>query len=265
MLAQYIDSLRQSGKVSFTASEACEALGISKAALRMAVSRLKKNRAIVSPYKDLYVPVPPEYRSIGCLPAEQLLPLLMQYLDEPYYMCLLSAAAMHGAAHQRPQIAQVMVGKQYRAIRCGSVVLHFIFKKKLALVPQQSVVVPTGYLQVSTPEVTMMDLLLYPKQSGGFNHIATVVTELIDVVAPEQLAKLVNASNEIAWVQKLGYILEQLDPLDTVKKDQCLAILREYIQQKNPPFLRLISGAVKGCIWNKDWKLIVNTKIESDI
>jgi len=46
---------------------------------------------------------------MGCLPANQFIPLLMDYLKEPYYAGMLTAAEHYGAAHQRPQAFQVLL------------------------------------------------------------------------------------------------------------------------------------------------------------
>jgi predicted transcriptional regulator of viral defense system len=259
MIQQYIDRLAQAGKASFSSREAEQALGISKQALAMALSRLRKKGMLVSPYRDFYVPLPPEYRALGCLPANQLIPLLMKHMQADYYVCLLSAAAIHGAAHQRPQITQVMLAKRMHAIRCGSVAIDFIYKKELVNVSTQLVTVPTGYLNVSAPEVTAMDLLLYSRQSGGINHIATVLTELIEVIDPEKLLSLAKISSEHAWVQRLGYILEQIDPVESVRRDECVRLLKEYIQQTKPSYIPLVTRPVKGYSRDKSWRVIKNT------
>ena len=39
----------------------------------------------------------------------------MAHLSQPYYVALLSAAAYHGAAHQKPQVFQVMVPRRAAA------------------------------------------------------------------------------------------------------------------------------------------------------
>lgn len=261
MIKEYIDSLRQAGKVCFTSEEAQKALGISKAALAMAVSRLRRKGALVSPYRDFYVPIPPEHRALGCLPAEQLIPLLMKHIKTDYYLCLLSAAALHGAAHQRPQVSQVMVSKRVRNIKCGHVVIHFIYKKDLANIPTQLFTVSTGYLKLSSPEATAMDLLLYPHQAGGINHITTVLTELIEIIDPQKLLILAQSTKENAWLQRLGYILEQID----IEGSDCIKLLKKYIQKIDPSYTPLVPGNVRGSIWNKDWRVIVNKEIESDL
>lgn len=38
----------------------------------------------------------------------------MKFLGQPYYVGLLSAAALHGAAHHQPQEFQVVTNKQFR-------------------------------------------------------------------------------------------------------------------------------------------------------
>jgi hypothetical protein len=67
--------------------------------------------------RGFHVIVPPEYRSLGCLPPEQFAPALMETLGMPYYAGLLSAAQFHGAAHQRPQVFQVVVESITHSIR----------------------------------------------------------------------------------------------------------------------------------------------------
>ncbi|MEF8985500.1 MAG: type IV toxin-antitoxin system AbiEi family antitoxin [Bacteroidales bacterium] len=47
--------------------------------------------------------MPPEYSSRGVLPPVLFIHQLMQYIGKSYYIGLLSAAALHGAAHQQPQ------------------------------------------------------------------------------------------------------------------------------------------------------------------
>src|SRR6202521_4183426 len=118
---QYVESLAATGRYHFDSREAQSALGVSAAAAKVALHRLAKQLLIASPARGFYVMVPPEYRSLGCLPADQFIPALMKRFDLPYYAGLLSAAQYHGAAHHRPQEYQVMVGKSRRPIVCGAV------------------------------------------------------------------------------------------------------------------------------------------------
>ena len=119
-----IADLAARGRYHFTSSELRSALGVSEAATRQALSRLAAKREIASPARGFYVIVPPEYRRLGCLPADQFIPPLMQHRNARFYG-LLSAAQYHGAAHHRPQEFQVVVETNRPAIMCGAVKVAF--------------------------------------------------------------------------------------------------------------------------------------------
>ena len=69
--------------------------------------------------------VPLEYREAGCPPASWFIQPLMDFLDRPYYVGLLSAAAIHGAAHQQPMVFQVITDMVIKAARAGRVAIQF--------------------------------------------------------------------------------------------------------------------------------------------
>ena len=118
---RYLENLAATGRYHFDSADARTALGLSAVATTMAVNRLAKHGAIASPARGFYVIVPPEYRALGCLPAEQFVPALMKRLGLPYYAGLLTAAQYHGAARQRPQEFQVFLDRRRRSIACGRV------------------------------------------------------------------------------------------------------------------------------------------------
>src|SRR5438045_1799631 len=99
----FIQQLAASGRYTFTTADANAAMGQTLAAVKLALNRLRRKGDIASPMRGFWVIVPPEYRRLGCLPAEQFIPSLMAHLQLPYYAALLSAAQFHGAAHHRPQ------------------------------------------------------------------------------------------------------------------------------------------------------------------
>jgi predicted transcriptional regulator of viral defense system len=155
----YVSGLAANGRYHFTSREIRSALGISADAAKLALNRLEKKSFIASPARGFYVLVPPEYRSLGCLPADQFIPALMKHLDLPYYAGLLSAAQYHGAAHQRPQEFQVVLAKNRRSIQCGMVRVAFIARKNIKDVPGQSFNTPRGAVLVSSPEATALDVV----------------------------------------------------------------------------------------------------------
>jgi len=63
------------------------------------------------PAPGLYIPIPSEYSTWGVVPALDFIDQLMKHLGRSYCVGLLSAAEIHGAAHQRPQVFQVFADK----------------------------------------------------------------------------------------------------------------------------------------------------------
>ena len=206
---EYLTDLPAQGRYAFSLREAKSALGGSADAVTLALNRLAKQKLIASPARGFYVIVPPEYRALGCLPADQFIPALMAHLGLPYYAGLLSAAQYHGAAHQRPQEFQVFLSKNRRPIRCGAVRVAFIARKRLKDVPVQSFNTPRGTIQVSTPEATALDLVGYADHVGGINQVATVLSELAEQIAPAKLAMAAETA-PIPWVQRRGYLMDIL-------------------------------------------------------
>jgi len=247
------------GQYTFTVAQAAEALGQSLVATRAALRRLAKKGEITMPYRGFWVIVPPEYRSIGCLPPEQFIPQLMEHLNEPYYAGLLSAAACHGAAHHRPQIFQVVVAKNRPDIDCGKVRVRFIARKNTAVIPTIPFKTPRGYLQISTPEATAFDLVGYPDRAVGLDNVVTILAELADRLDGGKLADMAKFS-PIAWAQRLGYLLE------LVEAETLSVELAGYVDMVKPVPTPLIkSKSFKGAKKDKRWRVMINGEVEAEI
>src|SRR2546426_1083903 len=96
----YIESLLGRGRRTFTRAEAEGALNSSATGTYQALRRLQKNGWLAMPRRGFYLIVDPEHRHLGALPATSWIDDLMRFHDVPYYVGLLSAAALYGAAHQ---------------------------------------------------------------------------------------------------------------------------------------------------------------------
>jgi predicted transcriptional regulator of viral defense system len=256
---QFITDLVTKGRYSFSSNEAALALGTSPVATRAALRRLRQKGEVAMPYKGFYVVVPPEYRNAGCLPAGHFLPALMEHLGEKYYAGLLSAAEFHGAAHQRPQVFQVVVAKNKPEITCGQIRVSFVARKNMELIPTTDFKTPRGYLKISTPEATAYDLVGYPNHGAGLDNVATVLAELAEKLNGKELVRLAGLS-PIAWAQRLGYLLERAGAREKT------AALAQYITMQNPPPTPLSpSLPVEGRNRLMPWNLLVNTPVEPDV
>ncbi len=246
------------GQYRFTSSELRSALGISEAAARQALSRLAARGEIASPARGFYVIVPPEYRRLGCLPADQFVPALMEHWNIRYYVGLLSAAQYHGAAHHRPQEFQVVIERNRPAILCGAVRVAFIARRNLTAVPIESFNNPRGTVVVSTVEATAVDLAGYMRRVGGLDRVTGMLSELGDDMDPERLVEA-SKSASILWAQRLGYLLEYVGAGDKA------VLLKAHVRQHARNFTKLLPGAgAGGARRSRDWRLFVNANVETD-
>jgi predicted transcriptional regulator of viral defense system len=292
-ISELLNKLISKGYCSFTFHQAQEALGSSEIAIRASIRRLKKKGELAQPVNGFYVIVPPEYRVIGCRPAEHFITELMEYIGVPYYIGLLSAAQYYGAAHHRPQQFQIITNQKRRPITCGLVKIVFITNKDTAETPTQKVNSSHGYLTVSTPEATAKDIVIYANRCGGIENTLDVLRDLVEKIDVKKLLQLVSKSKEITWVQRLGYLLE----LGNAKEisDRLAKKIRNYIvhyRVLEPSDFTLNNNIIKHFIdrsisiekrekniltfqcepinknkkfkINKKWKLIINKKLEKD-
>lgn len=257
--ADYIVDLAAHGRYHFTTSEAAAALGSSIPTARAALRRLKAKGAIADPHRGFHVIVSPEYRRLGSLPAEQFVPQLMQHLDESYYVALLSAAELHGAAHQRPQSFQVMVKANRRPIECGEVHVQFIARKDMDRTTVVEKKTPRGLLRVASPEATALELVGYADQSGGLDNVVSVLTELVELLGADRL--LVECERSpIAWVQRLGYLLDLTEHRELA--DQLAPFVLAHAKVV-APLVRASSRS--GAARDERWQLAVNATVEPDL
>ena len=254
----YIRGLAASGRYSFTSAEARTVLGVSAVAVRVSLHRLIREGDIASPARGFYVIVPPEYRSLGCLPADQFIPALMQRAGLSYYAGLLTAAQYHGAAHHRPQEFQVMLAAPRRRIHCGQVRVAFFVRKRLQEISLQNFNTPRGTIKVSAPEATALDLVGYQAQVGGLDQVATILSELAERIDPLKLA-IAALTAPMPWAQRLGYLLEQAGATEKTVD------LKSFVKKLARETVALLPSAPADTARrDADWKLIVNADVKAE-
>lgn len=253
----YITDLAASGRYHFSTADVARALDVSLVAARAALRRLAAKGAIASPARGFHVIVPPEYRRLGCLPPEQFIPQLMAARGLVYYVGLLSAAELHGAAHHRPQQFQVMVERPRPSIACGQVRVAFVARRAVARAPVEERNTPRGTVRVSTPEATVLDLAGYPARVGGLDVVATVVSELVERLDAAKLAEAA-ALVPVPWAQRLGYMLE------LVGGEALAAALADVVRERAREYVPLAIGARRGTERSARWRLEINATIEAE-
>jgi len=259
-LGQYITQLSSEGRYCFSTKEAQKALGVSDSAIKLSLGRMRQKGNIASPMRGFHLIVSPDYRSLQCLPPEQFIDGLMEHLKCSYYIGLLSAAQFYGAAHQRPQVFQVLVQKYHANISCGKVRIDFIANKLLSEMPTRDFNTPTSVVKVASPEVTAIDLVRFPRHGGGLSNVATVLIELAENIDSQKISKLVDSAITVPILQRLGYLFSLIGE-DNIANNLEYA-LKKRVSRIVPLELhsqREIMGV------DKRWKIAINSKVEPDI
>ena len=259
-LERWIDGLQQGGRYSFERSVALRELGLAEASLKRALHRASAQGRILPLRRGFYIIVPLEYRSVGAVPTEWVLEPLMKLLGKPYYVGGLSAAAWHGAAHQRPQEMQVVVPHPVRDIETRAVRIRFLRNAAMEQALTEPRRTQTGDVPVSTPEWTAIDLIRFQRRLGGMDAIATVLIELADALDPDQLARAAGNESTTAYLQRLGWMLEFLGAgVDS-------ELLHALVSERKPTHVPL-NAALGKRSGPRDprWRVIVNEEPEADL
>jgi predicted transcriptional regulator of viral defense system len=249
------DLLLSRGTTSFTAEEAAQLTAVPLGHVYPALKRLTDRGLIFSPARGFYVPIPPEFRSWRSVPATHFVDAMMRHLGRRYYVGLLSAAELHGAAHQRPQTFQIMVQRSLLPRRAGRVDLRFYLNTRLDTAATTDLQTPTGTIEVATPETTVLDLAARPGDSGGLDNVATVLIDLatdsrLDIDALAAAA----ADYPASAVRRAGWILDNYANLG----------VGGHVDPRSTAPTKLDPhGDRRGRI-DPVWHLIVNTDIEPD-
>lgn len=259
-LFHHLEYLQTEGQYWFLRKNVIKTLGLSDNAFKVAAYRLIVKGKLKRLRGDFYVIVPLEYHATGSLPATWFIDSLMNHLKQRYYVGLLTAAALQGAAHQQPMVFQVITNKPTRAITAGQVRIEFHYKKNIIPHFYQPQKTASGTMNMSTPEMTAFDLVRYINAAGQINHVATVLCELAERLNSETLAQLLkNNEVDITVAQRLGYLLDALQlPID-------LNLLANQLKQKKI-FRRLLVLASDQPIieYNQRWHILVNERVEPD-
>jgi len=259
-ISEWIDRYYERGITTFTKQKILEDSGKSESAFYSASKRLQDKKRIFQPRQGFFVIIPAEHRAKGGPPASEYIDFLMEYLEEPYYVGILSAAQMHGAAHHAPQVFQVVVQHALNNIEEGRSKVQFIKNKNLKSVPVEKKKTRTGYINVSTPESTVVDAVFYRKHAAGLDNVANIIIELEDELTPSDLFRAAVTMHDTATVQRLGFILSEFgfrtlaDPLESWIKDQDVSRI---------PLLP--GGERSGVRHDQRWHVLVNQKIDPDV
>ena len=280
VLISWIDGLHQNGQTSFALPEALAATGLSRGAFLDAAERLQRKERLHRVRNGFYVPIRESRRNVGAPCSEQFLGELMAFEGCEYYVAFLMAAHFHAAGHHAVGSFQVVSNKRLPPVlRVGPRGFRFCYRRDFGPIRPflQDV---EGYrsertedrrmLKVSTPELTLFDLVARPGFAGGYDNIANVAIEIGSHLAPDALA----ACSELfprAVVQRAGFFIEQAEHRN------CATALEQSLVNRRPQWVefhpRLTAAAadtlqlssLPAPLRSRRWRVIVRQPLEPDV
>jgi predicted transcriptional regulator of viral defense system len=264
-LEYWIEERQSKGKLAFSLAELRQSFqSDTETASKRVLDRLSEKKKVVSIFKGYYIIIPPQYSSKGILPAAMFIDGLMKFLERKYYVALLNAAALHGASHQQPQEYFIVTG--YPALRPTTkkgLKINYISTRQF---PPESLTekrkTETGYITVSNPLLTAIDLINYEKRIGGLNRASTVINELVETIKPNTVSSDFIQYATVSSLQRLGFVLDEV--LNKKELAERIFSLCKKMAIKFYLIPLKASGNKNKGILNEKWKLMINAKIETD-
>lgn len=217
-LSDVLDACERMGKLNVRGEDLRAKLPhASPEALRKALYRQQRAGRLVhlSRGSDHWLIVPLHHATAGSPPLETWLdPYLRKTLGTPYYVGLLSAAETYGASPYAVMVTQVIVEKKRHPITVGRHKLVFHTRTRIEAMPTRWHESADGRFKVSTPELTVLDLIQREHMLGGMSRVREVLRGLWPHCTPEGLAQTLDAVQSTPVAQRLGALLmldEQID------------------------------------------------------
>lgn len=263
-VSDFLDELVLNGQYHFTLKEVEEALSIKESSLSVSLSRLAARGKVKMIRKGFGIITG---HTLGTLHPSYFINAMMAHLESRYYVGLLSAAAYWGASHQASMVYYVVAEKVIKPIQLGQMKIEFITKNNFDEIDEiKKVAGVGGYYLVSSPELTALDLIRFPKKSGHLNNIATVLEDLVEKIDFNKLKIIcMKHSTPTSAIQRLGFILDDVLG-NSLESKQILGILTE---RKASRVLLSVSKKedfkkFSDYPFNERWKVYQNTTVEPD-
>lgn len=252
------------GKYFFCKEDVLKAFpDTSEHSVAMALTRLVNARRIMSPWQNFFVIVSMDYRLKGVVAEHFYIDQLMKFLGRNYYVSLLSAASLHGASHQQSMTYFVTAdGASLRNVRKKGTRIDFIQRNSFPISFLQQVKTQTGFINVSSPLMTALDLVQQERKVGGLSRVAEVLYELMEVMKFDEKSIVLMKCYPPAIIQRMGYILTLLEnePL----ADELYELSKVYGIKFRRTALKASKPTEEGMDVDDRWKVIINQEIDID-
>lgn len=263
-LQTWIEEQMMRGRYIFTKEDVVNAtLPYTEESLNVTLYRIIGKGLVISPWQNFYVAVPMEYRLKGAVPPSFYIDRLMNFLKRDYYVSLLTAAAFNGAGHQRAMVFQVTTSGA--AIRSGvknGTKLDFTLRQNLPMGFTEKIKVQTGYMTVSSVELTALDVVTQEEKIGGLSRATEILTELSDKMRWDETKLDLLGYFSPAVIQRLGYLLDLIEENELA--DDLMSLAKQSGKTFRKVRLKQSKPSTEETAIDTKWKIIVNQQIETD-
>ncbi|MBN1180852.1 MAG: hypothetical protein JXB49_01100 [Bacteroidales bacterium] len=118
-----------------------------------------------------------------------------------------------------------------------------------------------GIYKISSPALTLVDLIHHQTKLGGKNRMFAIIEELTESLKEPVLKKLISWYTNKSTLQRFGFLPEKLG---ADKKLQEILFAKLQSTRLFPVLLSPKSDKNPGAVDNR-WKVDVNIKLESDL
>lgn len=262
LIAEYIRSLQSYEIYGFSYDDVLANCIAPEITLRTELHRLIKKNQIQNLRKGFYVIIPAKYQNFSKIPVQLYIETLFSFIQKKYYLGLYSAAAFHGASHQQIQQEYIICNPPaLRDINKGNFELNFFVTSHW---PQKNIIQKksdAGLFNISSPALTLADLLYHQNKLGGINRMLAIIEELAEIIQEEDIQELITWYPHVNTFQRMGYLLEQFEVDEKILE----AIQMHLENQKYYPMLLSPSKNQKPGSTNNRWKIDVNITLENDL
>lgn len=261
-VAEYIKKLLAVEEYAFSMDELLQETDKGKTAILRELARLIEKKEVFNLRQNFYVIFTPRYSNFGKLPINLYIHKLFGYIGRSYYLGFYSAAKVYGASHQQIQRDYVMTqAPKPLNIKKPPFDIRFLTTSTWPIKNISIEKSDAGAYLISSPSLTLADLVHYQNKLGGLNRMLSTIEELLEAVDPNDFHELLSWYDHKATLQRLGFLISEID----TKNILCEQIFEDLAKQKiHPVLLQPNSNQRPGAVDNK-WKVDVNIKLESDL
>lgn len=259
---EYIKYLLSIENYSFSLDEITKETTGSRNSLKFELLRLSEKGEIVNLRKGFYLIITPRYSSAKKLPLQLYCEKLFKYLERNYYVGLFSAAKFHGANHQQVQRDYLITEKpKLNDISKNTIDIRFFTATNWSDKNIQQKKSDAGIFKISSPALTIVDLINYQTKLGGINRMLATIEEMTEELTESDLTDLLSWYPNKSTLQRFGFLL---DEFGMEEKFQEMIYSELKAKKFFPVLLNPKSKEKPGAVDNR-WKVDVNVKLESDL